>query len=128
MKTTPVTFEDVRKFTVSELWPLKHGEYESSCLAHDFRIAGEDGKEFMEAFSIRFKVSLAGFHWEQYFGPEAANPLGLARYFYMRLIKGKAARELTDLPELSLGHLVNCANAGKWIEPCLSNGISSRIV
>lgn len=115
-----VTFEDVQNFALQELWQPSGELNEDTAVAHDFGVAGLDGKDFMEAYSRHFGVDLEGFDWGEYFGPEGLSvlwPVGVPRYLWRRYVQGLSARELVGLPELTLGHLVICANAGKWRAP-----------
>ena len=113
-----VTLEHIKSFAVEQLWPPRGPASEHTALAHDFGVAGYDGKEFMEAYASRFNVDLGEFDWVRYFGPEAGgNPFGLFAYLYKRLVRGVPTRQLVDLPEITLGHLVLCANLGKWQSP-----------
>ena len=112
------TFEDIKAFTLGELWPLPDPISGHTALAHDFGVAGLDGKEFMEKFAAQFAVDLGAFDWIEYFGAEVgATPLSLVRHWYRRSVLGMSARELVDLPEISLTHLVTCANRGRWEAP-----------
>lgn len=113
-----ITFEQIKSFAVEQLWSPRSPLSERTALAHDFGVAGHDGKEFMEAYSSRFSVDLGAFDWLEYFGPEAGgNPFGLFAYLYQRYVRGIPARQLVGLPEITLGHLVLCANLGKWQRP-----------
>lgn len=115
-----VTFEEVRAFTLSELWELPTEVTEQTALAHDFGVAGLDGKEFMEKFATQFGVRLDDFDWVEYFGAEGLSPIfpiGLAVYLWQRYVQRVPARDLEGLPELTLGHLVECANSGRWQSP-----------
>jgi len=115
---SPVTLDTIKSFTVEELRPYRVSVSEHTALAHDLGVAGHDGKEFMEAYASHFGVELGAFDWLEYFGPEAGgNPLGLVSYLYSRFIRGIPARQLVGLPEITLGHLVLCANLGKWQPP-----------
>ena len=112
------SFEDIRAFSVAELWDLRTAITERTALAHDFQVAGLDGQEFMAAYAQKFDVNMKDFDWIEYFGPEAGgNPLGPPLYLWQRYIRGIPARDLLDLPELTLGHLVECANEGQWKRP-----------
>ena len=113
-----ITFKEIRDYTEAKLWALNKEATDQTCLVHDYGVGGLDGLEFMEEFSKSFDVELSGFDWLKYFGPEAsANPFGLLAYLFKRFIKRVPARELVDLPELTLGHLTICANNKKWSEP-----------
>lgn len=111
------TFDEICAFTREELWDIPGGLTEQTALAHDLGIAGLDGKEFMEKYAARFGVSLVGFDWVEYFGPEAVNPLGFLSYIYRRLIQRMPARQLVLEPEITLRHLLACANNGTWQAP-----------
>lgn len=56
-----ITLDEVKKFTINEIWDLNREINEKTCLVHDFQIGGLDGMDFMEAYSKHFKVSLEGF-------------------------------------------------------------------
>jgi len=119
------TFEDIFAFTTEALWDAPGGMNENTALAHDLQVAGLDGKEFMEKYAARFGVSLVGFDWVEYFGPEGTSPIGLFSYIYQRLIRRTPARELVEEPAITLGHLVKCANSGAWESPA-QDRITSR--
>jgi hypothetical protein len=113
-----VTLEEIKAFTAGELWPLEEPLTGATALAHDFGLAGHDGRDFMEAFALRFGVRMDGFDWVEYFGTEAAGcPLGLLVWLYRRFVHGIPARELTGLLEITLDHLHRCARAGRWEAP-----------
>jgi hypothetical protein len=114
------TFDEVRAFTIAELWDLPGGLTEQTALAHDLRIGGLDAKEFMEKYASRFDVALGNFDWIKYFGSEGLSPLApiaLVAYLWQRYVRGMSARDLETLPELTLGHLLECANRGHWTPP-----------
>jgi len=114
------TFDEIRAFAIQELWEPPDGVTERTSLAHDFGIAGLDGKEFMEKYAVRFGVDLEGFDWVTYFGPEGVGvgaPAGLITYLWRRFVQRIPRRALVELPELNLGHLVECANSGRWRSP-----------
>ena len=113
----PTSLDEIKAFTLAELWQIPGPISAKTALAHDFGIAGLDGKEFMEKYAGRFGVDLAGFDWIVYFGTEGSNPLGILQYLWNRFVRGISARDLTELPELTLGHLMECANSGKWKPP-----------
>ena len=78
-----------------------------------------------EKYAARFGVSLVGFDWVEHFGPEGTSPIGLFSYMYERVIRRTPARELVEEPEITLGHLVKCANSGAW-ESSAQDRITSR--
>ncbi|MEW8053191.1 MAG: DUF1493 family protein [Candidatus Thiodiazotropha sp.] len=111
-----VTFEQVKEFTIRELWEIKKEITPNTRLAHDFGIVGLDGMEFIEAFAKEFNVKLDGFDWGYYFGPEeGVSLISLAKYLYEK-IRGNDEMSC-DLPPITLGHLVDCAQKGEWFEP-----------
>ena len=113
-----ITFEAIKDFTVSELWELDKTITRDTAIAHDFEIAGMDGMEFMNEYSKKFSVSLEGFDWVEYFGPETGgNPFSIFSYLYKRFIKKIPSRELVNLPELTIEHLMRCANEKRWSAP-----------
>jgi hypothetical protein len=115
-----VTVQEIRAFGIEELWDLPDGLTEETSLTHDIGIAGLDGKAFMEEYSARFGVALEGFEWVVFFGPEGLGigaPVGVVTYLWRRFIRRMPSRELLDLPELTLGHLVICAHHGRWFIP-----------
>ncbi len=115
---TDITLNDIYIFSEKQLWPVKGEVTEATSLVYDFNIAGLDGKEYMDEFSKTFSVDLEGFDWVIYFGPEiGGNPLSLFYYLFSRFILGESEREIVGLPDLNLGHLIQCANNGKWSNP-----------
>ncbi len=113
-----ITFDEVKVFTVNQLWDLKKEITENTCLAQNFLISGHDGYEYMQAFSKRFEMSLEKFDYVKYFDEEnSISLISMFKYMYYRFIKRKPVKELIDLPRLKLGHLLKCANLGKWTEP-----------
>jgi hypothetical protein len=109
-------FNKVRDFTVSELWPIKCKITPDTRIAHDFGVAGLDGYDYMEAFSKKFDVDLTDFNWGYYFGPEQGiSPISLILYLYLK-IRGNRENSC-NLPSITIGHLVECVQKGKWFEP-----------
>ena len=79
----------------------------------DLGMDGDDGVEFMDAFSSRFGVDLTEFPHDNYFGPEAsATPISLIEAFIRRLSTGR----WTTLAPLTLRHLAEAAENGRWVE------------
>ncbi len=114
-----ITFEEIKDFTIVQLSISKNEIItETTCLAHDLGVAGDDGFEYMIDFSKQFKMSLEDFDSIEYFGNEdSGSIIFMFTYLYARFIKKTPARDLVDLPELSLGHLLICASLEKWIKP-----------
>jgi Protein of unknown function (DUF1493) len=113
-----LTLEDIKAFAAGELWTLQQPLTGATALAHDFGLAGHDGRDFMEAYALRFGVVMDGFDWVEYFGPESVGcPLGLLVWLYRRFVVGVPARHLTGLAEITLDHLHRCARAGRWEAP-----------
>jgi len=115
-----ITLAELEKFILSELWPLKKNVTEVTSLNYDFIISGLDGFEFMEKYAIKFDVDIHEFDWIEFFGEEAsAAPFSLASYLFKRFILRKSEQQMLGLPKLTLGHLVKCANDGKWTHPSM---------
>lgn len=105
--------KDVIAF-VAEYW----NEPESRLMAEtsvndDLGMDGDDGDEFMQAFSARFAVDLSAFPHDKYFGPEAsATPLSFIAAIILRLTTGR----WTKLSPLKLRQLAEAAKRGSWVE------------
>lgn len=113
-----ITLSDLTEFTVSELWPLTCQITESTSLNYDFKISGLDGLEFMETFADKFHVDLRGFDWVEFFGKEGVSvPFSCIFDVIKRFVFKSSAKSVVHFPELTLGHLVVCANHGKWVSP-----------
>ena len=114
-----ITFKEIKNFTIKEL-SLSNNTLvtEDTCLVNELGVAGDDGLDYIEAFSKEFKTSFEGFNSINYFGYEkSANIFNLFNYIYDKFIKKKPEKNLIDLPRIPLGHLLRCANLGKWTEP-----------
>ena len=110
--------EDMQEFVLEQLWPIRGQISGQTSLACDFCVAGEDGKEFMEAYSLRFGVDLGDFDWVEYFGPEGGlSILGGLSYIFKRHALGISVPETLEFQKITLEHLVTCANRGKWQAP-----------
>lgn len=103
----------VRAF-VADYW----GEWPSRLFAEtsvncDLGMDGDDGVEFMDAFSVRFGVDLTEFPHDNYFGPEGmVTPISLIDAFIARLTTGRWTR----LAPLTLRQLAEAAENGRWVE------------
>ena len=79
----------------------------------DLGVDGDDGLEFLQAFSARFAVDLSAFPYDKYFGPEAsATPLSFIEAITLRLTTGRWSK----LSPLTLGQLAEAVGRGSWIE------------
>ena len=78
-------------------------------LNHDLGIDGDDGIEFMAAFSSQFDVNLSAFESSKYFGPEGSgNPFVWLWWF--------VTRSWPKFVPITLGDLQSSINAGCWVE------------
>ena len=114
-------YERVREFTKNQLWEPNGGLNPATRLAADIRIAGLDGKEFMDAYSREFEVDLPGFDWVDYFGPEGLGCIFLlpfARWLPIYDPKDSIrwGRDSEDF-EITLRDLTDWAAAGSWTPP-----------
>ena len=91
-------YERVKEFTREQLWEPKGGITPETRLVEDIRIAGLDGKEFIEEYSKEFSVELPGFDWVEYFGPEGVGCLFpfVALFSVIREVCGHESEE--DVP------------------------------
>lgn len=90
-------------------------------LAHDLGIDGDDAFELLEEFGERYHVSFNDFVFLDYFCWEGYNPffpivmaclsLVSPRFRFVRHDAERREREIT------IAHLVQCAQAGHWIVP-----------
>jgi hypothetical protein len=104
-------FAEVRSF-VAEFWrgPGARLSAETS-VNDDLGVDGDDGVEFMQAFSGRFAVDLTAFPHDKYFGPEAgATPLSAAEGIIRRVTTGR----WSGLTPLTLGVLTEAAERRRW--------------
>jgi hypothetical protein len=77
----------------------------------DLGMDGDDGVEFMQAFSRHFAVDLVTFKHGNYFGPEAAaTPISIIAMMIRRLTTG----EWTNRTPLTLRQLAVAAENGSW--------------
>lgn len=84
----------------------------------DLGMDGDDGDEFMEAFSARFAVDLSAFPYDKYFGPEAsATPFTFIAAIILRLTTGR----WSTLSPLKLRQLAEAVERGSWVESPLKN-------
>ena len=106
-------YERVKEFTKTQLWEPKGGLTPTTRLAADIRIAGLDGKEFMEAYSKEFAVDLPGFDWVDYFGAEGLGCLFLIPFARWLPICEPKGRDPDDC-EITLRDLTDWAAVGSW--------------
>ncbi|GGZ96723.1 hypothetical protein GCM10008090_01200 [Arenicella chitinivorans] len=115
---TPISLEQIKDFAVSELGLLNREPNGKTCLLCESQLAGEDGKEFIEAYANKFSVDISQFDWVKIFGPEqSANPLGLLVGLLQKHVLRRSDRELCGTLHVTLNHLVMCANNQAWQDP-----------
>ena len=98
---------------VAEYWeePKSALSAETS-INKDLGMDGDDGLEFMLAFSRRFAVDLGAFPYDNYFGNEsAATPISIIAMIIRRFTTGKA----TKLSPLTLRQLAMAVENGSWV-------------
>ena len=77
-------------------------------LNQDLGVDGDDGLEFMVAFSNRFSVEMSAFDPSMYFGPECSgNPLMYLWWFI--------TRTWPKYKPITLSDLQSSINSGVWI-------------
>ena len=97
----------VLKFQSGRKVPLS----EDIRLLQDLGMDGDDGVEFMEAFSEEFDVDMSEFEFKRHFGPETGiSPFSLVVYLYCR----QFGKDFSGLVPITLRDLVSAAKAKKW--------------
>ena len=106
------SLNDVITF-VAEYWEVPKSElFAETSVNEDLGMDGDDGLEFMEAFSQRFAVDLGAFPYDNYFGPEAAaTPISLIAMMIRWLRTGKSP----TLSPLTLRQLAVAVENGSWV-------------
>jgi acyl carrier protein len=79
-------------------------------LFHDLGIDGDDAVDLINGFAAQFDVSLEGFDFQEYFGPEATS--GPIEFFVELLTKEKYRK----LRRLEIADLVKAASVGRFSE------------
>jgi len=102
------TFREIRDFIHEILAVPKKKISETTTLARDLRVDGDEAGDFMVAYADRFKVNLTDFVFVKYFGVEAGfDPFA---YLYLKIFRPEEFRK----PEITVADLVSAAKAGKW--------------
>lgn len=102
-------------------WAPKSGFKETTTIADDLGIDGQDGIELMELIATEFNVRMDRFDWNKYFLPEGCNPFSFLlwplrhlmsrrclEFFQLDLVSTKAP--------LTLRQIGDCIDLGQWIE------------
>ena len=98
---------------VAEYWEVPKSQlFAETSINNDLGMDGDDGLEFMKAFSRRFAVDLGTFPYDNYFGPEAAaNPISIIVAMIRYIRTGKS----TNLSPLTLRQLAVAVENGSWV-------------
>jgi hypothetical protein len=98
---------------IAEYWAVPKSRLSAeTSINNDLGMDGDDGLEFMQAFSRRFAVDLGTFPYDNYFGDEAAaTPISLFSLTVRWLATGKS----TTLSPLTLRQLALAAENGSWV-------------
>ncbi len=73
----------------------------------DFKIYGDDKKEFLEAFFKKFKIQHTTIDYEKYCELEIFNPFN----FFFKKAKNQEIKKIT------LSHLIEVMKNEKWFDP-----------
>ena len=104
--------KQVRDFVAEYWYEPESGLFAETSVNCDLGMDGDDGVEFMDAFSEHFNVDLSEFPHDKYFGPEAgATPISFITAFIRRLTTGR----WTNLSPLTLRQLAAAAENGRWV-------------
>jgi len=98
---------------VAEYWEVPKSQlFAETSINNDLGMDGDDGLDFMQAFSRRFAVDLGTFPHNNYFGVEAsATPISIIAMMIRRLTTGKS----TKLSALTLRQLAVAVENGSWV-------------
>ena len=111
MRDNKITIDEINTFVCRSIG-IKAPIDPCKSLFHDYKIAGLDGFDLMEAFSSEFSVDIAGFDFERYFGAELPfNPI----FYAFDMLRGVDRRK--EVLPLSVHHLHEVALRGHWFEP-----------
>jgi acyl carrier protein len=103
--------EEVKALVAECCSVSRKGLSAETSLNDDLGVDGDDGVEFMQAFSERFAVDLLAFPYAKHFGPEATpNPLSIADGLIRRVITGR----WSALVPLTLRDLAEAAERRSW--------------
>ncbi|WP_338758682.1 DUF1493 family protein [Massilia sp. METH4] len=101
------------RFVADELrCPLKCVNLSTS-LFHDIGVNGDDAADFVDCFSDRFNVSLDGFEFDRYFGPE--RPGTLVEIFQVMFAKIFTSRRRSKFQRLEVIDLIRAAEDGRFM-------------
>ncbi len=92
-------FAKIKHHIESVLWKIDSLVTVNTCIAHDYGVAGLEGKDFIEDFCKEFDIVLKEFDWEYYFGPEEPVSLITGRRTTGRRRGGNDERSLA-LPKM----------------------------
>lgn len=82
-------------------------------LEEDLRMTGDDAAEFLDAFAAAFDVDFTGIEFHKHFGPECGGPI----FLWPKRLKD-ALKDHGQYP-VTIGHLVEVAQAKRWVCPPL---------
>jgi acyl carrier protein len=100
--------ENLIEFVSAELGVKPSRLSPNTRLNQDLGVDGDDGLEFMSAFSHRFGVNMSAFEASQYFGPEAGPNLFM--WFWWSV-----TRTWPKFAPLTLSDLQASIQAGHWV-------------
>ena len=111
MRMNDEALEEVKSFVAGFWREPKDRLSAATSVNDDLGMDGDDGVEFMLAFSERFGVDLAVFPLDKYFGPEAgATPLSMVEGIIRRVATGR----WSELAPLTLHLLARAAERRRW--------------
>ena len=103
---------EVKTFVAEYWYEPKGGLSAETSVNCDLGMDGDDGIEFMQAFSERFGVDLTAFPCDDYFGPEAsANPISIIIGTIRWWVTGRSS----TLSPLPLRRLTEVVENRSWV-------------
>jgi hypothetical protein len=114
----PSQEEDIIAFVAEFTGHKRERIHLETTIAGDLGVAGDDGRDLIQEFGKKFRVDLAGFEPEPYFGPEDTSSLAPIQLLWMLFSypfrNKRATEEDWNLQPVRIRDLLACAREGKW--------------
>ena len=109
--------EKVYSFTAEQTGVPQNSLTPETTLEKDLGVTGDDGEEFMQAFSKVFGVDLSEFIFNQYFWDEYETPIALIDNWFGPLFPMfKRSKKREKIP-IKIADLMQAVTNGRWLSP-----------